>query len=583
MSEHISKSEAPQAKAGSFHTSNKMENVTQDLSIDTSDDTALKALENVSEKSGIQDKVDRFQEIANSSPSLNRSSIAQLQEAADRKTNGLTQLQSTANNFQQSKGSVSRNKSNGSGLPAPLKSGIESLSGMRMDDIKVHYNSSQPAQLQAHAFARGNDIHLASGQEKHLPHEAWHTVQQKQGRVQPTRQLKSKVAINDNRQLEKEADDMGSKALSLGGKSSPSALDTITSGSKNVAQLEPKGFIHSEGFQELKERLHGTVTPEKEEDNPQRTAGERPGNLSPTDDNYSAAKGLHIDPDSKASPILKMENDLEVEKFYADNPAYGTIGYKKTEGELTRPKFDKSENMDRLDPFFMESAKEGAFSKFGFHVTPNKFNASSVAKSIDPSFHNENGRFGGGFHVAESVSTGAMELHEHRFDLKKSAYKKQEGTEKDKQRAYKNAELLKPTNVLKYSVELKDSNILDTTRKGLTAIAKNTPKMIEKAARMDGYDGIIFKSMRGPGKNMVVYKNYHKIFTLHNKKKEVDDPTPFDKYDQGEMKEMLKHEEYERTGISKRLYEKGQQKGDGKAVRRPSFFNRFKNLFSGRR
>jgi len=185
--------------------------------------------------------------------------------------------------------------------------------------------------------------------------------------------------------------------------------------------------------------------------------------------------------------------------------------------------------------------------------------------------------------VAESVSTGAMELHEHRFDLKKSAYKKQEGTEKDKQRAYKNAELLKPTNVLKYSVELKDSNILDTTRKGLTAIAKNTPKMIEKAARMDGYDGIIFKSMRGPGKNMVVYKNYHKIFTLHNKKKEVDDPTPFDKYDQGEMKEMLKHEEYERTGISKRLYEKGQQKGDGKAVRRPSFFNRFKNLFSGRR
>ena len=106
-------------------------------------------------------------------------------------------------------------KENKTGLPDNLKSGVENLSGHSLDDVKVHYNSSQPASLQAHAYAQGTDIHVAPGQEKHLPHEAWHVVQQKQGRVQPTRQLKGKTNINDDAGLEKEADVMGAKALQL--------------------------------------------------------------------------------------------------------------------------------------------------------------------------------------------------------------------------------------------------------------------------------------------------------------------------------------------------------------------------------
>ncbi|WP_083700323.1 DUF4157 domain-containing protein [Shewanella sp. UCD-KL12] len=102
---------------------------------------------------------------------------------------------------------------NNTGLPDNLKSGMENLSGMPLDDVKVHRNSSKPAQLQAHAYAQGTDIHLGPGQEKHLPHEAWHVVQQKQGRVSPTKQLKGKVNINDDSGLEKEADVMGAKAL----------------------------------------------------------------------------------------------------------------------------------------------------------------------------------------------------------------------------------------------------------------------------------------------------------------------------------------------------------------------------------
>lgn len=107
-------------------------------------------------------------------------------------------------------------KPNNTGLPDNLKSGIESLSGMSMDHVKVHYNSSQPAQLNAHAYAQGSEIHVAPGQEQHVPHEAWHVVQQAQGRVRPTMQMKSGVAVNDDVGLETEADVMGAKAVESG-------------------------------------------------------------------------------------------------------------------------------------------------------------------------------------------------------------------------------------------------------------------------------------------------------------------------------------------------------------------------------
>jgi len=73
-------------------------------------------------------------------------------------------------------------KSNNTGLPDALKTGVENMSGYSMDDVKVHYNSSAPAKLNALAYAKGTDIHIGPGHEKHLPHEAWHVVQQKQGR-----------------------------------------------------------------------------------------------------------------------------------------------------------------------------------------------------------------------------------------------------------------------------------------------------------------------------------------------------------------------------------------------------------------
>jgi hypothetical protein len=153
-----------------------------------------------------------FQDIANNSPQAKQT----------------TQLQSMMGNSSAQQQQPIQKKENNTGLPDNLKTGMENLSAMSLDDVKVHRNSDKPAQLQAHAFAQGADIHLGPGQEKHLPHEAWHVVQQKQGRVKPTLQMQGNVNVNDDAALEKEADVMGMKAISSDMSSSTNQLKSKT-------------------------------------------------------------------------------------------------------------------------------------------------------------------------------------------------------------------------------------------------------------------------------------------------------------------------------------------------------------------
>lgn len=89
----------------------------------------------------------------------------------------------------------------------------------------MHWNSPEPARFQAHAYARGTDIHLAQGQEQHLPHEAWHVVQQKQGRVGPGSVQAHGAPVNDDPGLEQEADRMGALALQSGHHDQPAGND----------------------------------------------------------------------------------------------------------------------------------------------------------------------------------------------------------------------------------------------------------------------------------------------------------------------------------------------------------------------
>lgn len=128
----------------------------------------------------------------------------------------ITQLQSFGSDSDELHNKLTKRISSrrNNGLPAQLQNGIENLSGYSMDNVRVHYNSPRPARLQALAYAKGEDIFVAPGQEKHLPHEAWHIVQQKQGRAVPTGRVNG-VSINDNPALEHEADVMGAKAVQL--------------------------------------------------------------------------------------------------------------------------------------------------------------------------------------------------------------------------------------------------------------------------------------------------------------------------------------------------------------------------------
>ena len=99
-------------------------------------------------------------------------------------------------------------------LPGQVIDGISKLTNGKHDlsNVDVKKDATMTAQLNAHAFTQGNSIHIAPGQEKHIAHEAWHVVQQREGRVKPTTQVAGQP-VNDNPALEKEADEMGSRAM----------------------------------------------------------------------------------------------------------------------------------------------------------------------------------------------------------------------------------------------------------------------------------------------------------------------------------------------------------------------------------
>ncbi|PRX62388.1 uncharacterized protein DUF4157 [Cohnella sp. SGD-V74] len=139
-------------------------------------------------------------------------------------------------------------QANDTGMPDSLKAGLEGLSGIDLSDVRVHYNSDKPARINAMAYTQGSEIYLAPGQERHLPHEGWHAVQQKQGRVQATVQAKG-MPVNDSQVLEREADAMGERAsrhTSAGagsGKRDAAVDSTAPIGSTNSANQPIQGMF----------------------------------------------------------------------------------------------------------------------------------------------------------------------------------------------------------------------------------------------------------------------------------------------------------------------------------------------------
>jgi hypothetical protein len=201
MGEFKSPSEKQSAKATPAKKSQESSSAGEADFLDSRSSTfQLKKFQEAAQESGRGSGISQLQ--TKSSNHTGTSRVAQLQGLSDTRTAS-------------AQPGLIQKKENKTGIPDGLKAGMESVSGMSLNDVSVHRNSDKPAQLQAHAYAQGTDVHLAPGQEKHLPHELGHVVQQKQGRVAPTVQLKGQTPVNDSPSLEKEADTLGAKAKSL--------------------------------------------------------------------------------------------------------------------------------------------------------------------------------------------------------------------------------------------------------------------------------------------------------------------------------------------------------------------------------
>lgn len=146
---------------------------------------------------------------------------------------------------------------NHNALPDSVRGSMEQQSGMDLSSVKVHYNSPEPYHLGANAFARSNDIHLAPGHEEELPHEAWHVVQQMQGRVQANG-TRNGVPTNLDAALESEADTIGEKSVthpaasSVVQKRQATAPASMIAGA-GIAQLSPAKIVTVEVYPKTSE------------------------------------------------------------------------------------------------------------------------------------------------------------------------------------------------------------------------------------------------------------------------------------------------------------------------------------------
>lgn len=105
----------------------------------------------------------------------------------------------------------------GSPLPDPTRARMERLFGSHLDGVRL-VESGQPEQLGARAFAIGDEIHAARGEDltasrsaELLGHELAHVVQQRQGRARPGAAQHPGSALVVDAALEAEADAVGAR------------------------------------------------------------------------------------------------------------------------------------------------------------------------------------------------------------------------------------------------------------------------------------------------------------------------------------------------------------------------------------
>ncbi len=135
------------------------------------------------------------------------------------------------------------------GLPSEVNKKMEAAFELDFSKVKIHKNSSKSSEIDAYAFAQGQNIHFAPGHyqpysrsgQQLIGHELAHIAQQGAGKVKPTK-LENGVQVNDSKKLEREADIKGKQAADHTGKSTPGKKkEALPDSSLKVVQKAAQG------------------------------------------------------------------------------------------------------------------------------------------------------------------------------------------------------------------------------------------------------------------------------------------------------------------------------------------------------
>ncbi len=158
-------------------------------------------------------------------------------------------------------------------MPEEVQAKMEGSFGTSFSDVNIHSSDNSATHMGALAYTQGNNVHFAPGQynpntskgQELLGHELTHVVQQRQGRVQPTKQGKG-MPVNDNPSLENEADVMGKMAAEGKRIQRKSRLQNGALSGDNTIQRTPETFKVPSGWglNKIAEHLDITVEELKE-------------------------------------------------------------------------------------------------------------------------------------------------------------------------------------------------------------------------------------------------------------------------------------------------------------------------------
>lgn len=212
----------------------------------------------------------------------------------------------------------------GEKLPDTMQQKMETAFDADFSDVRIHQGSTARS-IGADAFTSGSDLHFASGKynpatltgQQLVAHELAHVVQQRSGNVAiPQNQ---EIPINDNPQLEQEADTLGAKAV-RGEVVSHSSNDSSPSSAVSpiqCAKARQMGAVESDEIESAEEDLSDEMESAEEEVQVDNTPKAR------QDPNISFVEQYNPDlwnvPDREDSEYLPSSADYKNKSILAPN------------------------------------------------------------------------------------------------------------------------------------------------------------------------------------------------------------------------------------------------------------------------